>query len=192
MTNKQVGNKHMKKTIKKRNGTIVPFDKERIIHAIYKAMISVNEENPDIAKQIDGYERETSGSAVNRAISKIPFARESLPQKYNFVTGEPIKVEAYNFLFGARLKTGNFNSEMAEIERIVESGSGVTLSDPTRYGKLKDLPEIEKIQIRREFADSYSSAISKEMAKGSWDRKTNEDKAKTLNDLRSKILKKYK
>lgn len=42
----------MKKTIKKRNGTIVPFDKERIIHAIYKAMISVNEENPDIAKQI--------------------------------------------------------------------------------------------------------------------------------------------
>ena len=42
----------MKKTIKKRNGTIVPFDKERIIQAIYKAMISVNEENSDIAKQI--------------------------------------------------------------------------------------------------------------------------------------------
>lgn len=146
----------------------------------------------DIAKQLDTYERDTGGSALNRAISKIPVLRENLPPKYNFVTGEPVKVEAYNFLFGARLKTGNFSNEMSQIEDIVESGNNVTLSDPTRYGKLRDLPEVDKIRIRAEFADDYSSAITKEMAKGSWDKKSNEDKAKTLNELRSKILKKYK
>lgn len=44
----------MNKMIKKRNGTLVPFDKTRIINAIYKAMISVGEENIDIAREIAG------------------------------------------------------------------------------------------------------------------------------------------
>ena len=42
----------MKKTIRKRNGSVVTFDKNRITNAIYKAMVSVNEENFEIAAQI--------------------------------------------------------------------------------------------------------------------------------------------
>ncbi len=42
----------MQKTIRKRNGTVVNFDKSRITNAIFQAMVSVNEENLEIAKEI--------------------------------------------------------------------------------------------------------------------------------------------
>lgn len=42
----------MKKTIIKRNGQVVEFDKNRIVNAIQKAMISVGQENQEIANAI--------------------------------------------------------------------------------------------------------------------------------------------
>jgi adenosylcobalamin-dependent ribonucleoside-triphosphate reductase len=42
----------IEKVIMKRNGTIVAFDKKRIVNAIYKAMVSVNEENMLMAEEI--------------------------------------------------------------------------------------------------------------------------------------------
>lgn len=68
----------MQKTIRKRNGTIVDFDKNRIINAIYKAMVSVNEENLDIAKEIadkieTGYKENIRVEDVERQVVKELF-----------------------------------------------------------------------------------------------------------------------
>lgn len=46
------GKTYMNKEIRKRNGAVVEFDKSRIVNAIFKAMVSVNEENYPIAKEI--------------------------------------------------------------------------------------------------------------------------------------------
>ncbi len=146
----------------------------------------------DIAKQIDGFERDTNRSATNRAISRIPFARETLPKQFNRITGDPIRTESLSILFGSRLKTGKFTFEVSEIERLIKDGNSVSITDPTRFGALKTLNDIDIAQARQDFAAMYSEEISKEMDKASWDRKEDEDKTKALNKIRSKITKKLK
>lgn len=146
----------------------------------------------DIAKTMDEYERDTMRSSINRVLSKLPIVRETLPIRKDIVTGEAVKTPSLGVLFGSRVKEVRDRFETLEIDRLKSEGISVSISDPTRYGDLKELSEELKARARQDFADIYSTGISKVMEKPSWDRLEDSEKAKKLNKIRKNTTDKIK
>ena len=152
---------------------------------------------PDFAKLIDKYERDTMRNAWGRLASKMPyFFRKDLPPVYEKTTGEPKEREIKAFFFGSRARTGIQNALTDEFTRLQKEGQGVNLSDPTRTGDLSLLPDEIKADIKKEFAEMYSQKVSSVIESGSYINKSDEDKKKRINEIRSdiiyKIRRKYK
>lgn len=143
---------------------------------------------PDFAKLIDKYERDTMRNALGRVESKLPFVRENLPPIYEKTTGEPKEREIKAFFFGSRVKTGIQNALTDEFTRLQKEGQAVNLSDPTRTGDLSLLSDEQKADIKKEFAERYSQKVSSVIESGSYSNKSDEDKKKRINEIRSDII----
>ena len=112
----------------------------------------------DVAKVLDGYDRERKG---NEIITQIPFARENAPLKYNVTSGRPEEINQWWGIFtGARVKTQVVNSVAREFERLNNTGNGVSLTPVTRSGLLSSLSVNKKQQVNKEFAKEYAKQVS--------------------------------
>lgn len=116
----------------------------------------------DMAKVLDDVERDTNRQIANVAKQKIPGLRNTLPERYNMLTGKPIPTEsaASTLLFGSRVKTAADNAVIEEVSRLFGEGVRPALTDVTRYGKLKELDDDVKPEIRQKFAKLYSKAVA--------------------------------
>lgn len=116
----------------------------------------------DMAKVLDDVERDTNRQIANVAKQKIPGLRNTLPERYNTLTGKPIPTEsaASTLLFGSRVKTAADNAVIEEVSRLFGEGVRPALTDVTRYGKLKELDDDVKPEIRQKFAKLYSKAVA--------------------------------
>lgn len=137
----------------------------------------------DMAKVLDDVERDTNRQIANVAKQKIPGLRNTLPERYNTLTGKPIPTEsaASTLLFGSRVKTPADNAVIEEVSRLFGEGVRPALTDVTRYGKLKELDDDVKPEIRQKFAKLYSKAVADLIKTRSY-QNANDDKKKRMID----------
>lgn len=147
----------------------------------------------DIGKFLDTYERETDREMLKRIQSKIPFLREQLPAKTSIATGGKVKSEGWKaLLFGSRVSEDNDNRLVNEVEKLMKQENMPSVSDPTRYGKLKDLPVDKKNQARAYFNAQYAREVKKIMSKSGYNRMKPEEKKKAFDKVRRELTEKLK
>ena len=147
----------------------------------------------DIAKIMDDYERDTSGSTLDKVQASIPLLRERLPQRYT-ISGKPLKTEsaASILFFGGRVKTAEDNKLVREFDRLSKKEEQPSISDVTKYGDLRLLSPEKKIKARKDFYKEYAKESKKLISSASYKRLDPEDKKKALNKVRSSIVKELK
>lgn len=144
----------------------------------------------DVAKVLDGYDRERKG---NEIITQIPFARENAPLKYNVTLGRPEEINQWwGILTGARVKTQVVNSVAREFERLNNTGNGVSLTPVTRSGLLSSLSDNKKQQVNKEFAKEYAKQVSALIKTYKYKNSNDEDKKDMIDKIRRKIVKELK
>lgn len=144
----------------------------------------------DVAKVLDGYDRERKG---NEIITQIPFARENAPLKYNVTSGRPEEINQWWGIFtGARVKTQVVNSVAREFERLNNTGNGVSLTPVTRSGLLSSLSDNKKQQVNKEFAKEYAKQVSALIKTYKYKNSNDEDKKDMIDKIRRKIVKELK
>lgn len=144
----------------------------------------------DVAKVLDGYDRERKG---NEIITQIPFARENAPLKYNVTSGRPEEINQWWGIFtGARVKTQVVNSVAREFERLNNTGNGVSLTPVTRSGLLSSLSDSKKQQVNKEFAKEYVKQVSALIKTYKYKNSNDEDKKDMIDKIRRKIVKELK
>ena len=142
----------------------------------------------DIGKFIDTYERETDNEMLKRIQSKIPLLREKLPAKTSIGTGGKVETEGWKaLLFGSRVSEDTNNRLVNEIEKLMEQGVMPSVSDPTRYGKLKGLPVDKKNQARAYFNTQYAREVKKVMSRPGYSRMKPEEKKKAFDKVRREL-----
>lgn len=125
----------------------------------------------DIAKSIDQEERvidkkqDVGGIVLDTLKNKVPFARETLPIKYNAL-GDPMSNEsvlggfAIDLLFGARVKTAPTDTEVyGELVRLSSQGQQVKL-DFNQIGDVKVLHGILDKYEYNEFSVSLQRSLN--------------------------------
>ena len=144
----------------------------------------------DVAKVLDGYDRERKG---NEIITQIPFARENAPLKYNVTSGRPEEINQWWGIFtGARVKTQVVNSVAREFERLNNTGNGISLTPVTRSGLLSSLSDSKKQQVNKEFAKEYAKQVSALIKTYKYKNSNDEDKKDMIDKIRRKIVKELK
>ncbi len=144
----------------------------------------------DVAKVLDGYDRERKG---NEIITQIPFARENAPLKYNVTSGRPEEINQWwGILTGARVKTQVVNSVAREFERLNNTGNGISLTPVTRSGLLSSLSDSKKQQVNKEFAKEYAKQVSALIKTYKYKNSNDEDKKDMIDKIRRKIVKELK
>lgn len=144
----------------------------------------------DVAKVLDGYDRERKG---NEIITQIPFARENAPLKYNVTSGRPEEINQWWGIFtGARVKTQVVNSVAREFERLNNTGNGISLTPVTRSGLLSSLSDNKKQQVNKEFAKEYAKQVSALIKTYKYKNSNDEDKKDMIDKIRRKIVKELK
>jgi hypothetical protein len=143
----------------------------------------------DMAKVLDDVERDTNRQIANVAKQKIPGLRNTLPERYNTLTGKPIPTEsaASTLLFGSRVKTAADNAVIEEVSRLFGEGVKPALTDITRYGKLKELDDDLKPEIRAKFAKAYSKAVADLIKTRSYQNADDDKKKRMIDKERRKV-----
>lgn len=141
----------------------------------------------DVAKMLDPYDRETRGHEIK---AKVPFVRETLPEKVNVTTGKAENLDSpiMELLFGARGKTQVSNAIASEIQRLNAAGYGVSLTPVTQRGLLSGLDEKTKDKVRHDFAKKYSQKVGQLIASGGYKRLDDEDKQQKIDKIRRNIV----
>lgn len=147
----------------------------------------------DVAKIMDEYERDTSGSVLDKVQASIPLLREKLPQRYT-ISGKPLKTEgaASILFFGGRVKTAEDNKLVKEINKLSKKEEQPSISDVTRYGDLRLLSPEKKIKARRDFYKEYAKESKKLISSRSYKKLDAGDKKKALDKIRRNIVKDLK
>lgn len=147
----------------------------------------------DVAKIMDEYERDTSGSVLDKVKASIPLLREQLPQRYT-ISGKPLKTEgvASILFFGGRVKTAEDNKLVKEINKLSKKEEQPSISDVTRYGDLRLLSPENKIKARRDFYKEYAKESKKLISSRSYKKLDAGDKKKALDKIRRNIVKDLK
>lgn len=147
----------------------------------------------DVAKIMDEYERDTSGSVLDKVQASIPLLREQLPQRYT-ISGKPLKTEgaASILFFGGRVKTAEDNKLVKEINKLSKKEEQPSISDVTRYGDLRLLSPEKKIKARRDFYKEYAKESKKLISSSSYKKLDAGDKKKALDKIRRNIVKDLK
>jgi hypothetical protein len=142
----------------------------------------------DIAKIVDPMERDTSGSLIDPVLSKLPVIRGTLPEKQSILTGGSIEGQnpLLELFAGARVRVGANNELIDNIQKVLNSGLKVSLSDPMKYGKLKSLSKEDKVKARADFAEEFFKEASKARFIDP------EEYADELNKIRQKIVNRLK
>jgi hypothetical protein len=148
----------------------------------------------DMAKVLDDVERDTNRQIVNVFKQKIPGLRNTLPERYNMLTGEPIPTEAAGWALttGARVKTAAENEVIKEVSRLFGEGVKPALTDVTRYGKLRELDDDLKPEIRAKFAKAYSKGVADLIKTRSYANADDDKKKRMIDAVRRKTTEKIK
>jgi hypothetical protein len=141
-----------------------------------------------MAKIIDGKERKTN-TVAEKIAARIPFVRNQLQEKLSVATGEAQEIQRLNtLLLGSRGKYEETAPLATEISRLASAGVAVNIVDPTRSGVLSKLSDEEKSRIQDMFATEFAKKASKEIARPSYRRKSDEDKKDALDDVRKSVV----
>lgn len=142
----------------------------------------------DVAKVMDKYERDTSGSVLDKVQASIPFLRERLPERYT-ILGKPLETEGLSvLLFGGRVKTAEEGQLVSEIDKLAKKQEQPSISDVTKYGDLRLLSPEKKIKVRKEFFREYSKEARKVINSSGYRAKSAEDRKKALNKVRKSVV----
>lgn len=142
----------------------------------------------DVAKVMDKYERDTSGSVLDKVQASIPFLRERLPERYT-ISGKPLETEGLSvLLFGGRVKTAEEGQLVSEIDKLAKKQEQPSISDVTKYGDLRLLSPEKKIKVRKEFFREYSKEARKVINSSGYRAKSVEDRKKALNKVRKSVV----
>ena len=142
----------------------------------------------DVAKVMDKYERDTSGSVLDKVQASIPFLRERLPERYT-ISGKPLETEGLSvLLFGGRVKTAEEGQLVSEIDKLAKKKEQPSISDVTKYGDLRLLSPEKKIKVRKEFFREYSKEARKVINSSEYRAKSAEDRKKALNKVRKSVV----
>ena len=142
----------------------------------------------DVAKVMDKYERDTSGSVLDKVQASIPFLRERLPERYT-ISGKPLETEGLSvLLFGGRVKTAEEGQLVSEIDKLAKKQEQPSISDVTKYGDLRLLSPEKKIKVRKEFFREYSKEARKVINSSGYRAKSAEDRKKALNKVRKSVV----
>jgi hypothetical protein len=157
----------------------------------------------DTAKMIDPYQRQ-GGKGIAGIKAKIPILRETLPIKKD-VFGKEVEGESglSTLLFGTRVKTDKETALITEINKVsnaTDKSINFTNWDNSPSKTLKQFKE--KVgeetfkQAKTEYGKTLQYNLEIVMNKSYYQRATDEQKAKLLNnmdsDVMDKILKRYK
>lgn len=147
-----------------------------------------------IAKATDDYERETNRSAINKLKAKVPVLRQTLPEKVSKATGKKVETQPVwlQMLLGSRGHIKVDNKLADELKRLSEVGQGASLSDVTRTGDLKSVPDNKKQRINEEFAKEYSKLVGALVKTSEYKKKTDEEKKKAINKVREGVVRSLK
>ena len=141
-----------------------------------------------IAKVIDGKERKTN-TVVEKLMARVPLLRQQLPERISVATGDSQEIQRLNMLLlGSRGKHEETAPLATEISRLASAGVAVNIVDPTRSGVLSKLSDEEKSRIQDMFATEFAKKASKEIARASYRRKSDEDKKDALDDVRKSVV----
>ena len=142
----------------------------------------------DVAKVMDKYERDTSGSVLDKVQASIPFLRERLPERYT-ISGKPLETEGLSvLLFGGRVKTAEEGQLVSEIDKLAKKQEQPSISDVTKYGDLRLLSPEKKIKVRKEFFREYSKEARKVINSSGYRAKSAGDRKKALNKVRKSVV----
>lgn len=149
----------------------------------------------DTAKATDKFEREAGKDPFKKLQSKIPFLRQSLPEKKN-IFGEQIKTEPAwsTILFGSRVKTDKETPLLKELKDISEAtGKSINFTDWNRTTSVKIA------QFKSKMPDVYDEAIiyygqelkkelDKLMASSKYNNADDVEKLKMINNIDSDAI----
>ena len=147
-----------------------------------------------IAKATDDYERETNRSAINKLKAKVPVLRQTLPEKVSKATGKKVETQPVwlQMLLGSRGHIKVDNKLADELKRLSGAGQGASLSDVTRTGDLKSVPDSKKQRINEEFAKEYSKLVGSLVKTSEYKSKSDEEKKKAINKIRESVVRSLK
>lgn len=168
---------------------LVDFVSTRIIPSILS----------DVAKSIDDYERDTKASGslgqLGRNLqAKIPFAREALPEKINMF-GEKVATQGYKTLFfGARLKQGQSNPVIDELNRLSANGNLPSIGDirktSQRVKELRDQIGTEAFKNAITFfGKNFHDRLDELISDPSYSQYSDEEKKDMIERIKSEELK---
>lgn len=151
----------------------------------------------DIAKAIDPYDREavTSWEAFKK---KIPFLRETLPEKKN-ILGESILTEPAwsTILFGARVRTSTADAVTEELYNLSEdTGKNINFTNwqktsGKKLGQMKMKLGAEKYaELQQQYSEILRNKLAALIENPEYQALSAEDKIDGVNSLDSKIIQK--
>lgn len=146
----------------------------------------------DIAKMTDDYERDTMGGVMDKVISSIPGLRQTLPERYGIQGLVRTEPALSTLLFGSRVKTEQSDKLVREVEKLAGKAEQPSISDVTKYGDLRLLSPEKKVKVRKEFYKMYNAESKKLISTMEYQKMTDAGKKKSLNKIRSKVVKSLK
>jgi len=156
------------------------------------------------AQIIDDKERQKdSKSLLDGTKATIPLWRETLPVKINQFTGDEVNSESWwrTLFAGSRVKTATESSLISEISRLDVAGFAPTVSPIERSSsKVKELKEAigDKTftAALKYYGTEFSEDATKLLNSSRYRKKSDEEKMKLLNSLRTKtrakMIRKFK
>lgn len=149
----------------------------------------------DFAKITDEYERQADPDKPLTAVQKkIPILNQQLPPQIS-VFGDKVKTEngLSILLFGSRVKTQVRSDIVNEMIRLDETGNLPSITDSTetstRMKALKEQIGDKKFEEATDyFRNEYAAAVEKKISSFSYKRKSDEEKAKLLDDVKQSVL----
>lgn len=147
-----------------------------------------------VAKVIDNKERKMN-TVLDKLKARIPFVRETLPERISVATGQPEEMQRINtILLGSRGKYEVSAPLAKEIGRLSDVGEAVSISDPTRSGDLSKLSDAQKSDAQDMFAREYAKKASRLIKMSSYKNKSDEGKKEALDKIRREVVEdiKYK
>lgn len=147
-----------------------------------------------LAKITDDYERKAGKSITDKLKARIPYLRQELPAQVSMATGRPVETQPawLQILFGARAKEERNSPLAKEFRRLSQTGNGASISDPTKYGDLRTLPDELKIKVLKDFSEQYSKEANKTIKLASYKKAGDEEKKNMLDKVRRKTTKDIK
>lgn len=141
-----------------------------------------------VAKVIDDKDRKIN-NVMDKVISRIPFARQTLDEKLNVTTGQAQELGRLNtILLGSRGKDETVNTLATELGRLAGVGEVVNITDPTKHGDLAKLSEKEKLRIQDIFAIEFAKKAGQLVRTSSYSGKSDENKKEALNKVRRDVI----